>query len=436
MAISIPIVTEFDGGGISKAVQQFKQLEGAGAKAQFAIKKAAVPAAAALGGLALALGDSVKGAMEDAAAQEQLARQLFRSAGATDDAIKATENWISAQGQALGVTDDELRPSLARLVSQTHDVAKAQELAALSMDIAAATGKPLATVTEAVAKAAGGQLNALSKLSPELKGMIKDGIDASEAFYILDDAFGGAAKTAAGTAEGGFKRLSLTLAETKESIGAALLPIVEKALPILQKFADWAQKNPNLFLGIAAAIGAVATAITAVNFAMALNPFTAIAAGVALLGVALVAAYKKFEGFRNVVNSTINFVSDAFESMGNAIISVLNAVIRAFNILPGKNLPTIPHISLGKVGGGAAGGGGGGGLAIPMMAEGGIVTSPTLAMIGEAGPEAVIPLSRLGQAGGGVTINVHGGDPNAVVDALRRYMRTNGAVPIRTAAAI
>jgi hypothetical protein len=431
MAISIPIVTEFDGGGISKAVQQFKQLEGAGAKAQFAIKKAAVPAAAALGGLALALGDSVKGAMEDAAAQEQLARQLFRSAGATDDAIKATEDWISAQGQALGVTDDELRPSLARLVSQTHDVAKAQELASLSMDIAASTGKPLASVVEAVSKAAGGQLNALSKLSPELKGMIKDGIDASEAFYILDDAFGGAAKTAAGTAEGGFKRLSLTLAETKESIGAALLPIVEKALPILQKFADWAQKNPNLFLGIAAAIGAVATAITAVNFAMALNPFTAIAAGVALLGVALVAAYKKFEGFRNVVNSTINFVSDAFETMGNAIISVLNAVIRAFNILPGKNLPTIPHISLGKVGGGAAGGGGGGGLAIPMMAEGGIVTSPTLAMIGEAGPEAVIPLSRLSQTGGGVTINVHGGDPNAVVAALRTYMRQNGSVPIK-----
>lgn len=33
--------------------------------------------------------------------------------------------------------------------------------------------------------------------------------------------------------------------------------------------------------------------------------------------------------------------------------------------------------------------------------------------------------------GGGVTINVHGGDPNAVVDALRAYMRQNGSVPIR-----
>jgi hypothetical protein len=55
-------------------------------------------------------------------------------------------------------------------------------------------------------------------------------------------------------------------------------------------------------------------------------------------------------------------------------------------------------------------------------------------MIGEAGPEAVIPLDRMGQMGGGgttVNINVNGGDPNAVVQALRTYMRQNGSVPIR-----
>jgi hypothetical protein len=59
--------------------------------------------------------------------------------------------------------------------------------------------------------------------------------------------------------------------------------------------------------------------------------------------------------------------------------------------------------------------------------------SPTLALVGEAGPEAVVPLDRMGQMGGNVTINVNGGDPNAVVDALRRYMRINGAVPITVA---
>jgi hypothetical protein len=71
-----------------------------------------------------------------------------------------------------------------------------------------------------------------------------------------------------------------------------------------------------------------------------------------------------------------------------------------------------------------------------MLADGGIVkASPggTLALIGEGGrDEAVIPLDRMGSMGGNnVTIHVNGGDPQAVVDALRRYMQLNGSVPIR-----
>jgi hypothetical protein len=83
--------------------------------------------------------------------------------------------------------------------------------------------------------------------------------------------------------------------------------------------------------------------------------------------------------------------------------------------------------------------GGNFGMGVPMMAEGGIVTSPTLAMIGEGrGPEAIIPLEKMssmgfGGNGGGITINVQGGDPNAVVQALRNYMRQNGSIPIKTA---
>jgi hypothetical protein len=72
---------------------------------------------------------------------------------------------------------------------------------------------------------------------------------------------------------------------------------------------------------------------------------------------------------------------------------------------------------------------------IPMLAEGGIISQATLAVVGEAGPEAVIPLNRMGEFGMGggsnVTINVNGGDPQAVVAALRTYMRQNGSVPIR-----
>jgi hypothetical protein len=74
---------------------------------------------------------------------------------------------------------------------------------------------------------------------------------------------------------------------------------------------------------------------------------------------------------------------------------------------------------------------------IPMLAEGGIVTSPTLAMIGEAGPEAVIPLNRaggMGMGGNTITVNVNGGDPNQVVAAIQRYVRQTGAVPLTTRA--
>ena len=72
-----------------------------------------------------------------------------------------------------------------------------------------------------------------------------------------------------------------------------------------------------------------------------------------------------------------------------------------------------------------------------LMAEGGVVTRATTITAGEAGPEAIIPLDRMGEfgfgggAGGGVTINVNGGDPQAVVNALRTYMRQNGSIPIK-----
>ena len=77
---------------------------------------------------------------------------------------------------------------------------------------------------------------------------------------------------------------------------------------------------------------------------------------------------------------------------------------------------------------------------IPKLADGGIVTRPTLAMIGEAGPEAVIPLTgkNAGMGMGGVTnyitINTLA-DPQSVVQALQQFNRMNGPIPINTRAA-
>ena len=434
MAIYLPIVTQFNPKGLKEAEKGFKDLEGAQAKAKYALGKANKYAAVALGGLVAGLGDAVKGAMEDEQAQKLLARQLQKTTAATDAQIKGVEDYITAAGKQKGFTDDELRPSMAGLVRATMSIEEAQKATNLAMDVAAAKGLSLETVTKAMEKAYGGNTTALAKLSPELRQMIKDGASMDEIMAEMAVTFGGAATDSANTAAGSMKRLGIALGEAKEGVGAALLPILEKALPVLQKFATWAQDNPTLITAVAVAFGALAAAVVLVNAAMALNPAVLITAGIVALGVALVMAYKKFDTFRAVVQAVANGVAGYFEFIANAYIKMINLVIRGINLIkPGKDIGQIGQVSFGRLGGEDGGNGGANpaGLDYKAMATGGVVTSPTMALIGEAGPEAVIPLDKMSSMGGGVTINVHGGDPNAVVAALRTYMRQNGSIPIR-----
>jgi hypothetical protein len=434
MAISIPIISEFVGDGIEKARKEFKQLETAGEKAQFAIKKAAVPAAAALAGVGAALFDATKGAIEDAAAQDLLANNLRKTTFATDQQIAAVEDWISEQGKLLGISDDQLRPAFQRLARATGDITEAQKLATQAMDISAATGKPLEAVIGALEKAYGGNLTALGRLAPEYRQLIKDGSTFDEVMGLIANTTGGAATEAANTAAGQFKRMRLALDETKESVGAALLPAIEAILPYLTKFATWASENPKAFLAVAGAIAGISAAIIALNFALAANPITLIAIGIAAVVAALAVAYVRFEGFRKVIDSLFgaikwyitNVTIPAFQLMFSVVKTIFNGIAKLWNNTFGKLSFKVP---------GWVPGIGGKGFEvpdIPMLANGGIVTGPTLALIGEAGPEAVVPLNRMGQMGGGnnVTIHVNGGDPQAVVDALRRYYRQNGPLPV------
>jgi phage-related minor tail protein len=72
---------------------------------------------------------------------------------------------------------------------------------------------------------------------------------------------------------------------------------------------------------------------------------------------------------------------------------------------------------------------------MPRFATGGIVTGPTVGLVGEAGPEAIIPLDRMGKMGGGnsYTINVSAMNADArvgelIVSAIKKYERTSGSV--------
>jgi hypothetical protein len=218
------------------------------------MKTAGKAAAYGLGaGLVLAAGAAVKfteAAIEDEAAANKLAGALERNAGATETQVAATEKWIAAQGRALGVTDDELRPALGALVTATQDVGKAQELAGLAMDVSAARGKSLQSVSEALMKAQNGNVAALARLGINTKDATGATISMEQAVARMSEQFGGAAATQAGTLQGKMDRLKLVLSETGETIGAKLIPIVTQlsewilttAVPAVDKFfQQWQQ---------------------------------------------------------------------------------------------------------------------------------------------------------------------------------------------------
>ena len=431
MALSIPIISEFDGGGVKKAIAQFKDLEGAGAKSAFALKKAMLPAVAVIGTLAAGLGMATQAAVEDQKAQDLLAQQLRTSAMATDDVIASNEEFISGLSRAFAVVDDDLRPAMANLVRSTGSVETAQSLMNTALDIAAATGKDLETVTLALGKAANGQTGALLKLDPSLKGVIDSSSSLDDITQALAVSFGGAATVAAESFDGRMRGMKIAMDETKESIGAALLPVLEKLLQIMKPVADFAQENTRVFLILVGVIGAVATAVIAANVAMKIYQATLIATKLATIALNVATSLNPFVAFITVVVALTaamaaleiktSLLSKGFDLFGNSImvitgpLGVLIAKMR--DLIELKNMVGNFDIP---------------GFDIPGFAEGGIVTGPTLAMVGEKGPEAIIPLSKMGGMGGGVTVNVTGGISTsaqigqAVYDSLLQYKQVYG----------
>ena len=438
MAISIPIISSLDTKGFDKAQKEFASLDGAGAKTGYALNKALVPAIAVVGGLAAGLGFAANAAIEDQKAQELLAQQLRTSAMATDDVIASNEKFISGMSRAFSVADDDLRPAMASLVRSTGSVEVAQGLMTTALDIAAATGTDLETVTLALGKAANGQTAALTKLDPSLKGVIDSSSTLDDITQALAVSFGGAATVSAQSFDGQMRGMKIALDETKESIGAALLPALLQLLQVLKPMADWAQQNTTVFLILIATIGALAVGVIAANVAMKLyqaslvavkiatvalnivtsaNPFVAVAAAVVILTGAMVVLEVKFSA-----------MSRAFDLFGNSIIVVTGPLGILIGML--RKLDSLRE---------SLGGFNLGNIKIPGFANGGIVTSPTLAMVGEKGPEAIIPLSQMGTMGGGVTVNVTGGLATsaeigqAVVNAIRAYNRSAGPAQIQVA---
>lgn len=190
-------------------------------------KKAAVAFTAA----AVAVGAYVKAVVENAAADEAAQRKLAltieNTTNATQAQISAVETWITKTSISIGVTDDELRPALARLVRSTNDVEQAQKLLNLALDISTATGKPLEAVSNALGKAYDGNATSLGRLGLGLDASTLKSKDFNAIFETLDKTFGNFAENEAVSTEKQLARVKIALDEANESIGAALLPVVQ-----------------------------------------------------------------------------------------------------------------------------------------------------------------------------------------------------------------
>ena len=330
-----------------------------------------VAAAAAAGAYAIKIGvEGVKAAIEDEKAQTQLALALENATGATKAQIAATEQSILQMSLATGVADDELRPALGRLVRSTGDITKAQDLLATALDISAATGKPVEAIANSLSKAYDGNTTALGRLGIGLSAAELKTMSFEQVQGRLTDLFGGAAARNADTYAGRIARMQVAFNEAKETIGFALLPILEKvinfinqnALPVINAFSSAFSLNGNGLGGIITNLGntiknvftpIISGLIKAFNYVKDaisdnLETFKVFGSYVAtylapvigtVLGGALQIAGK-------IAGSVIDVIAGVVKMLNGLIqgaVAGINALISAYNAIP--FLPNVSKIS-------------------------------------------------------------------------------------------
>lgn len=491
MSVLIPIVSEFNSKGLDKAIKEFKQLEGAGAKAQFALKKAALPAAAALG----ALGVAAKGAIaagEAAATANARIAQINESMGlfgeTTGEVNKRLIDYANATARATGVDQNSIKATQAKLLTFKELAQSADEVGG-AFDRATTAAIDMAAAGFGDAEANAVQLG--KALNDPIKGitaLAKSGVTFTEqekekirtlvesnkmleaqnlVLAAIETQVGGTALATANDSD----KMKVAFSQVSESIGLILLPMFQKLSAVLINVADFATRNSTVMVVLGGVVGSLAAAILVANLAMKAyaagkvavsaatfiatkaqllfnaallaNPIGLVVIAIAALVAAFVIAYNKSETFRNGVKALFEGVKVGVEFTVNAIKGyltfVLNVYKTIFNTLAKLWNSTIGKLSF-KFPDWVPGLGGKGFSVpqIPQLADGGIVSGPTLAMIGEAGPEAVVPLDRA-RGFGNVTVNVNGGLATsaeigqAIVNALRAYNRSAGPINVAVA---
>lgn len=503
-------------------------------------------ALAGLSSLTRTLGSVVEEARE-AGRVGRLTNAVLKSTGGVANVSAAqVASLAEAISNKTGIDDEQIQSAQNLLLTFTkvrNEVGKGNNVfdqaSQLAVDMSVALGSDAKSAALQLGKALNDPIKGVTALTragvsftaeqkKQIKAMVAAGDTLGAQKLILAEIgvqFGGAAAAAADP----MQKLSVTVANLKERVGVALLPVLNKAatwlgeklpgaldrleqlfsekiLPVLKKVTAWLKDKlggaleggKKIIADLADAFGtnqativkalaAIGAALVLVAIAWNAGPGIIVTAVVAL-GAALLYAYNRFDWFRTGVQAVLKAVAGyikvsiavykrAFQVLRTVVVAVWNAIkvaidsirpvlafigevistyvstfIGVFNRLKdgiGTAIGFIKGLFVGVWDGLFTGAKGamnfmldtlerGINLAIrilntalngidvaagpfvnfgeipqvnlPRLAKGGIVNRPTVALIGEAGPEAVVPLSRAGRAAnigmGGGTINV------------------------------
>ena len=223
--VIVQFITKLNDKGIKNATKSTQKYEGALGR----VSKIGIAAYAALSAAAIKFGEmSVKNALADEKAQRILALSLKNSAGASQGVTDAAEAQIDKIQRLTGVSDDQLRPALSRIVRSTSEVSSAFDMLNLAIDISKGTQKDLGAVSIALSKAVDGNFIALQRLGVGLDKDLLATKDFNKIFGELRRNFAGFAAAEADTVEGKLARLKVAADEASEVIGESLVNAIIK----------------------------------------------------------------------------------------------------------------------------------------------------------------------------------------------------------------
>lgn len=366
------------GQGMTAATNDTNKLErGISANSKKMIKAFAA-VGVAVGAMAIKIGvDAVQAAAEDELSQKKLAQALRNTTKATDGQIDSVETYISKQQLSYGIADTKLRPALANLARATGDLTKAQSLNNLAIDISAATGKDLETVSLALGKAYNGNLGALTRLGVPLDANIIKTKDFNKASDELQKLFGGSAQANTATYAGQLAILRERFAEIQEDLGVKLLPVLKKVLDQVNLVAQgFTGDDPNK--GLSNKVKTLQNELTGGDKGGAYNLGTVLRDLATAFGN-LFGALSSSDATKG--NDNLQNMADALQNVANAINSIAEAYRKGKGALDwfGRNVEQpfqdfigVPQSQRGTMG---------------ARALGGPVTGGNSYLVGERGPE-------------------------------------------------